>query len=276
MGKSMSAHRYSFLEAEPGEVSTNLAYELFIQVVTLIALFLLVGIYILPLPVEVVQVFVTVDTMVSLIFFIDFLRSLRLARNKASYMLRGGWLDLLGSLPGQPIFRLLRIFRMYRSWRRIRQNTSQEILAQAREKLAESSLFIVFLVILVVITLGSSLVVLAESASPEANIQTGYEAVWWAFVTMATVGYGDYTPVTDPGRTVAVFVMITGVGFFGVLSSFLASTFITNRRKRDQDELAGIKSELALIRGLLEERQAETPGAEISSQPEDSNTQVRP
>ena len=250
----MTASRYSYLDQESEEVATNLSYELFIQVVTMITLFLLAGIYVLPLPVQVVQVLSTVDYMVALIFLLDFLRSLRLSQNKLRYFLRGGWVDLLGSLPGFPILRLLRIARMIRSWRKMRQNTPHVILLQAREKLAESTLFIIFLVILVVIALGSSAVVMAESADPDANIQTGYQAVWWAFVTMATVGYGDYVPVTAEGRSVAVFIILTGVGFFGVLSSFLASTFITNRRKRDQDDLDSLKSELAAIRSLLEAR----------------------
>lgn len=250
----MSQSRYSYLDRESEEVATNLSYELFIQLVTLIALVILAGIYLLPLPFPVKEVLQTVDYMIAVIFLVDFLRSLKLARSKLGYFIRGGWIDLLGSLPIHPVLRLLRIARMVRSWRKMRQKTSQEILGQAREKLAESSLLIIFLVILVVITLGSSLVVLAESADPGANIQTGYEAVWWAFVTMATVGYGDYTPVTEQGRTVAVFVMLTGVGFFGVLSSYLASTFISNRRKRDQDELASIRTELAAIRSLIEEQ----------------------
>jgi voltage-gated potassium channel len=251
----MTASRYSYLDPESDEVAINLTYELFIQVVTGITLLLLAGIYLLPLPVQVDQVLATVDYVLAFIFLLDFLRSLRLARHKAGYLLRGGWLDLLGSLPAFPLLRLLRIARMARSWRKMRQSTSQEILRQAREKLAESTLFIAFLAILVMITFGSSAVVIAESRDPQANIRTGYEAAWWAVVTMATVGYGDYVPVTDQGRSVAVLIILTGVGFFGVLSSYLASTFIAQRRKQDQDEMAGIKAELAAIRGLLEGRQ---------------------
>lgn len=261
----MTSSRYSYFEQESPDVATNLTFELFIQVVTVITLFLLVGIYLLPLPDQVVQVLLTADYMIAAIFLLDFLRSLYLARNKASYMLHGGWVDLLGSLPGAPLLRLLRIARMVRSWRMMRRNTPREIWQQARAQLAESSLFVVFLVILVVIILGSSLVVMAESTSPDANIKTGYQAVWWTFVTMATVGYGDYTPVTGQGRVVAVFVMITGVGFFGVLSSFLASTFINSRRKQDQIDLAMVKEELATIRNLLEGRPAEMPGVEPES-----------
>src|SRR3990170_393091 len=95
----MTASRYSYLDQESEEVATNLSYELFIQVVTLITLFLLAGIYVLPLPVQVVQVLSTVDYMVALIFLLDFLRSLRLSQNKLRYFLLGGWVDLLGILP---------------------------------------------------------------------------------------------------------------------------------------------------------------------------------
>ena len=56
----------------------------------------------------------------------------------------------------------------------------------------------------------------AERASPDANIVTFGDAIWWAFVTITTVGYGDYYPVTTPGRVVAVLLMAGGVA---VLSS---------------------------------------------------------
>lgn len=51
-----------------------------------------------------------------------------------------------------------------------------------------------------------------EHAAPGATITTFRKAVWWAVVTTTTVGYGDYTPVTAPGRVIAAVVMVVGIG----------------------------------------------------------------
>ncbi len=70
-------------------------------------------------------------------------------------------------------------------------------------------------------------VVYFEADAPNANITTGGDAVWWAFVSITTVGYGDKYPVTEGGRVSAFFVLAAGVGLFGVLSGYLANFFLS-------------------------------------------------
>mgnify|MGYP003948636165 FL=1 len=65
----------------------------------------------------------------------------------------------------------------------------------------------------------------AENASPDANILTANDALWWSYVTIATVGYGDRYPVTDYGRLVGIAVMTVGVALFSVITSYLADWF---------------------------------------------------
>ena len=76
----------------------------------------------------------------------------------------------------------------------------------------------------------------AERASPDANIQTFGEAIWWAFVTITTVGYGDYYPVTGPGRTVAVMLMAGGVAVLSVVTATLSSWIIDRAAARSADD----------------------------------------
>ncbi len=66
-----------------------------------------------------------------------------------------------------------------------------------------------------------------EQNAPGANITTGGDALWWAFVSITTVGYGDKFPITPGGRLSAFFVLAAGVGLFGVLSGYLANFFLT-------------------------------------------------
>ena len=89
---------------------------------------------------------------------------------------------------------------------------------------------------------------------PDSNIKTAEDAIWWAFTTITTVGYGDRYPVTSEGRFVAVVLMAAGVGLFGTFSAFLASWFLESHQADDVGELAAIKEELAQLRRLIEER----------------------
>ena len=65
-----------------------------------------------------------------------------------------------------------------------------------------------------------------EHDAPGATITTFRDAMWWAVVTTTTVGYGDYTPVTAAGRSIATAVMIVGVGLIGTVSASVASWFV--------------------------------------------------
>ena len=81
--------------------------------------------------------------------------------------------------------------------------------------------------VLLVLEFGSMLVLYFEQNAPGANITTGGDALWWAFVSITTVGYGDKFPITAGGRVSAFFVLAAGVGLFGVLSGYLANFFLT-------------------------------------------------
>jgi voltage-gated potassium channel len=82
-----------------------------------------------------------------------------------------------------------------------------------------------------------------HSTSPTAIHDFG-DALWWAVVTVTTVGYGDKLPVTGAGKFVAVALMLTGIGLVGVLTATVASFFV-------QQQHSEMKSQLLEIRELL-------------------------
>ena len=86
--------------------------------------------------------------------------------------------------------------------------------------------FITILLAGMVLSTASILILHQESRSPGANITTGGDALWWGIVTITTVGYGDFYPVTTLGRITAVFVMFAGIGIIGALASILASVLV--------------------------------------------------
>ena len=71
----------------------------------------------------------------------------------------------------------------------------------------------------------------AESGIAGANIKTPSDALWWGYVTITTVGYGDRYPVTLPGRIIGIFLLTAGVALFSVFTGFIANAFLTPRRR---------------------------------------------
>jgi len=73
---------------------------------------------------------------------------------------------------------------------------------------------------------GAVIVYLFERHAPESSIRTLGESLWWSPVTVTTVGYGDYSPVTAPGRVTACFVMGIGLLTLAVVTAQVASSFV--------------------------------------------------
>jgi voltage-gated potassium channel len=92
-----------------------------------------------------------------------------------------------------------------------------------------------------------------------ANIKDAEDAIWWSISTMTTVGYGDRYPVTAEGRLVAGLLMVAGVGLFGTLSGFLAAWFVASGDAHRQEQIDGLRVEIAEMRRLLEQRCLEQP-----------------
>ena len=71
-----------------------------------------------------------------------------------------------------------------------------------------------------------------ERRSPDANIASFGDAMWWALTTMTTVGYGDRFPVTGEGRLVAAGLMLAGIALLGVVTATMASWLVQRLRRR--------------------------------------------
>ena len=218
--------------AEKKEVNS---YELFIGALSILSIFNIV-LYLLVPDSAVKEVIVIVDSSLCIVFLIDFLGRLRNAESKNRYFFRQlGWLDLLGSLPF-PGLRIARVFRVARVVRLTRAVGMKTIINKVLHDRADSALYTVLILCVIVIQYGSMFELITNRSSPEANITTASDAVWYTIVTITTVGYGDKYPVTNSGRVMGVLIMITGVGLFGVLTGFLANTFLSPSQNKTENK----------------------------------------
>ena len=228
----------------------NITYELFIGVLAVFSLFVMAEVILLPEDAPSRAIWRSLDTVLCLIFMFDFFRSLVRVPSKRAY-LKWGWLDLLGSIPGLPILRLARVPRIIRASRAMQATGGREVRRQFLRHPAEGTFALSILLAILVITLTSLGVLHFERGAPNANLLNASDAFWWSFVTMTTVGYGDRFPVTHAGRLMAAVLMTVGVVTFGVLTSFLATSFRSRDEKREADDLAEIKADVAAMRDEL-------------------------
>jgi voltage-gated potassium channel len=87
-------------------------------------------------------------------------------------------------------------------------------------------------VIALLLVIFSALAILQVEDDPNSNIKTAEDALWWAYVTITTVGYGDRFPVTTEGRLIASLLMTAGVGLFGTFAGYISSLFIQTNSKQ--------------------------------------------
>jgi voltage-gated potassium channel len=252
------------------------AYNIFILVLTVISLVIMVVMF-LPLGDATIGLLQFYDNLICFIFLIDFFTNLRAASRKSDYFIKErGWLDLLGSIPSlgvtfrySGLFRLARLSRLTRITRLMRGTGKKELVEDVIQNRSQYTAFLTILLLIIILATSSVLVLQFESRSPEAKITNGKDAFWYSIVTVTTVGYGDYYPVTPGGRITAMFIMFAGVGLIGVLASLLSNLLIGSpsapEEKENPDsanadtavsEFAEIKNELAALRQMLEKMSA--------------------
>lgn len=228
----------------------GVGYELFIVCITILAIINLIIIWFTP-NIEMDKVISIINIVLGIFLLADFFYRLLSATSKTRYLLREfGWLDFLGSVPlfGMQFFRIIRTIRIIRFLKEI---GAREFSQDLRKEKAASALATVTFLVILVLQFGSYFIVGFEESSPSANITTPFDAIWWAFVTITTVGFGDKYPVTSSGRLIGTLVIITGVILFTVLTGFIATRFFSIDEERAEEIVTPLKSELDTIQQEL-------------------------
>ena len=181
------------------------------------------------LPPEVSRILNIVDDAICFVFLFEFCVRFYRAENKLKFM-QWGWIDLLSSIPTFDYLRAGRLWRLIRLVRIIRAFRSTKVLMSHLFSNRTQGAFTSVTVIAVLMVIFSSIAILNVEDDPNSNIKTAEDALWWAFVTITTVGYGDRYPVTTEGRLIAAVLMVVGVGLFGTFTGFVAAWFMGDKK----------------------------------------------
>ncbi len=208
-------------------------YEIFILLLSVLSIANLLVAWVLPiLDPDARNVLKIIDAFLSLIFVFDFGWRLVAAPNRRRYFIRGGgWTDLVSATP-VPGLRVLRVWRIRETLGGLREMGLRSTVTDIAEERAESALYLAVFLVVFILETTSVGVLYAERGAPNANIKTASDAVWWGYVTVTTVGYGDQYPVTNAGRLVGIALLTAGVGLFAVFTGFIANAFLAPKRSR--------------------------------------------
>ncbi len=209
-------------------VVVNAGYVAFIFVLSLLSVINTFLLLVVTLP-EADRLILIITWGISVILMLDFIYSLIKTRASLDFLIRWhGWMAFIGSLPipGIAIFRVLHTILNVRKLRSAELSEASQLAL--RQKGRSAFLTTLFLAV-VALELSGILILRAEVGKPDAEITTASDALWWGYVTMSTVGYGDLVPVTSTGRLVGLITVTAGVVLFSVSTGFLTDWFRRDR-----------------------------------------------
>ena len=138
-----------------------------------------------------------------------------------------------------PALRVLRVLRVLTAGQWLISRGSRLRFGRTATAVVLAVIFVTYLSALAVLN--------AERGAPQANIETFPEALWWSIVTMSTVGYGEYYPVTPNGRIVATGVMVVGISLLGLVGASVASSVISRLSGRTREGQDQVKAQILAL-----------------------------
>jgi len=151
--------------------------------------------------------------------------------------------------------RFLRVLRLFRIFKLSRHFSAMSVLLTVIKNELATLISAIFIMLVLVVLASAGMFMVERSVQPEA-FGTIPRAMWWATITLTTVGYGDVIPVTIAGKVLGVFITILGVGMAALPAGIIASGF-TREVSRRRDTYRNMVRD-ALDDGVLDKAERNT------------------
>jgi voltage-gated potassium channel len=127
--------------------------------------------------------------------------------------------------------RILRLFRIVRIFKLGRNNPSLRLFGKAIYSVKSELYFTLFLATLLILFSASAIYYLENDAQPE-KYSSITESIWWATISLTTVGYGDVYPVTLGGKIFATLISLVGIGIVAIPTGIISASFVEQINKK--------------------------------------------
>ena len=184
-------------------------------------------------------------------FAIDYLARLALSVRRGAFV-RSNLFDL--AVVVLPLLRPLRLLRLVTLLNVLNRHAGSSLRGQVIVYVCGATTLIMFVAALALLD--------AEGDHPDANVDGFGDALWWAFATVTTVGYGDRYPITVEGRVIAGGLMLAGIALLGVVTATFASWIVERVQEAGEETEAATRRD---VRALADEVAALR--AELASRP---------
>lgn len=171
-----------------------------------------------------------IDLFIVIIFTIEYILRIYLARHKLRFVFSLlGLIDLLAILPfyisiGVDLraLRALRFLSIFRIFKLIRYNRAIHHFIRAIRSAKEEILLFIFVTLILIFFSAVGIYYFEHEAQPE-YFSSVFESLWWAVITLTTVGYGDVYPITVGGRVFTFFILMIGLGIIAIPTAIISS-----------------------------------------------------
>lgn len=207
-------------------------FDIFLIFAIVISVFTIILDSVAELHIEYGEIFRVLEWFFTILFTLEYLLRIICIRRPERYIFSFfGIVDLLSIIPTYLslfivgaqhllVIRVLRILRVFRILKLLKFTEEAQILVRSLKN-SRYKIFVFFLFVLTVLTIFGSIMYLIEG--PENGFTSIPTGIYWAVVTLTTVGYGDVAPMTIPGRMVASMIMLTGYSIIAVPTGIFAA-----------------------------------------------------
>lgn len=198
-------------------------YEILMALLAIVVVAILVIELVYNIPRNITITFSIINNIILVIFAIDYFTRLFLSKDKLKFF-NGNIIDLISIIPFNSAFQAIRILRLSKLLKFFKIFRSVSLLLKFKkymDKFLKTNNFnYIIWITLTTLFIGAIGIHFAEGISFS-------NALWWSFVTITTVGYGDISPATPIGRIIAGLIMVVGIGFLGMLTGTIATFFLS-------------------------------------------------
>jgi len=185
----------------------------------------------------------SIEVFSVVIFTIEYLLRIYIADHKIRFVFSFfGIIDFLAILPfylavGVDLrsLRALRFLRLFRILKLVRYNRAMNQFSRAIKSAKEQIFLFIFITLILIYFAAVGIYYFENKAQPE-HFSSIFDSLWWAIITLTTVGYGDVYPITVGGKVFTFFILMIGLGIVAIPTGIISSALTTSVDQKDEDK----------------------------------------